>query len=796
MSRTVRPFAWQRVCRLLVTVILCAVIAGNAVAADTEVAKQDPIQNAVVEVAVYGGTPAGIAAALAAGRQGHHVLLIEPYRHIGGLVTNGLSHADFRTFEALTGTYRDLTRRVQAHYNRKYGPESPEAQGCFQGTHAEPHINEIVFEQMLAEVPTIRVEKRWRLSGVELQSGEAGQSKILSAKFQGPDGTESRVQAAIFIDATYEGDLMALAKVPYRVGRESAKEYGESLAPPTEDRQVQGYNFRLIMTQDPKNRVLPTAPEGYRREEFLPLVPLLEAGKFEKVFVPKTGGIYKAHRPLLPHGKYDINDVSRGLVRLSLPDLSADWPDGDAKTRDRIFAEHVRHNTGLLYFLQNDEAVPEKFRDEARKWGWCRDEFADTGHIPEQLYIREARRMVGQYVFKESDTDYAPNDARSVLRKDAIAMGDYGPNCHGTAHEGPRIGGHHTGEFYKKVAPYQIPYGVLVPKDCENLLVPVACSASHVGFCALRLEPIWTSLGQAAGFAAHVSLDKNLPVQSVPVGAVQHLLHKHGAATIYVSDVPPDSEDFAAVQWWGTQGGLHGLEPAPKTPGERGELITSQYYKAYPGHAAKLDQPLTAELREAWSKLAKSLGLQAKDLEGVQTRGDFIRRAYSLHQKGNAPKVGVVGDGTPQFKITTQRDNDRVDVKFENDKVIFSVHSPFGISQVVIAPAGTKWPDAVMLRLHLKGLENFKVTNGKVTLEGSASLQNGKPMIRLWKDGQEDSTLDNKSPFWIDVRFLDGNGKPAKEIPLKDGYFELPLPKTLFEDNPKITLGWIDFYRN
>jgi hypothetical protein len=154
-----------------------------------------------------------------------------------------------------------------------------------------------------------------------------------------------------------------------------------------------------------------------------------------------------------------------------------------------------------------------------------------------------------------------------------------------------------------------------------------------------------------------VSLDKNLPVQSVPVGAVQHLLHKHGAATIYVSDVLPDSEDFAAVQWWGTQGGLHGLEPAPKTLGERGELITSQYYKAYPRHAAKLDQPLTAELREAWSKLAKTLGLQIEDLEDVQARGNFIRRVYSLHQMGNAPKVGVVDNGIPQFKVTTQRDS-------------------------------------------------------------------------------------------------------------------------------------------
>jgi hypothetical protein len=184
------------------------------------------------------------------------------------------------------------------------------------------------------------------------------------------------------------------------------------------------------------------------------------------------------------------------------------------------------------------------------------------------------------------------------------------------------------------------------------------------------------------------------------------------------------------------------------------------------------------------------------DLEGVQTRGDFIRRAYSLHQMGNASNVGALRDGIPSFKVRTKRDDDRVNVKFENDKVIFSIHSPFGNSQATIEPKGGKRPDAVVLRLYLKGLENFKVTNGKVTLEGSASLQNGKPRVRLWKDGQKDMPLDAESPYWIDVRFLDGDGKPANETPLTNGGFELMLPKAFVEDNPRITVGWIDFYRN
>lgn len=156
----------------------------------------------------------------------------------------------------------------------------------------------------------------------------------------------------------------------------------------------------------------------------------------------------------------------------------------------------------------------------------------------------------------------------------------------------------------------------------------------------------------------------------------------------------------------------------------------------------------------------------------------------------------TAGDCIPPFKIMAKRDNDRVDVTFEKEKVTFSVQSPFGISEATIKPTGEKWPDAVELRLHLNGLEHFKVSNGKVTLEGSAFLQNGKPRVRLWKDGQEDRPLDANSPYWIDIHIVGGDGNPAKEIPLKEGYFALTLPGALFKDNPTITVSWINFYRS
>jgi hypothetical protein len=279
--------------------------------------------------------------------------------------------------------------------------------------------------------------------------------------------------------------------------------------------------------------------------------------------------------------------------------------------------------------------VPAKIREEAASWGWCRDEFTDNAHLPPQIYVREARRMTGLRVFTEKDTDHAPNDVRAVLQTDSIAMGDYGPNCHGTGHEGSRFGGKHTGEFYKKVPPYQIPYGTIVPQDVENLFVPVAASSSHVGFCALRLEPIWMSLGEAAGHAAYLTRAERTIAQRVNVAKLQARLHKEGAATIYVSDVPPGHADFAAVQWWGTQGGLHGLAPKPSEPGERGENIAGQYFEAFPNHEAGLEKLLDESIRTKWMALATKLELPEGKLpaaDGKATRGEWIRAAWAARQ--------------------------------------------------------------------------------------------------------------------------------------------------------------------
>lgn len=574
------------------------------------------------DVCIYGATPAGIASAISAAKSGYKVALIEPTGQIGGLVTSGLSHTDFHSFESLTGAFLDFSQRVEQYYIEKYGEDSEQVNLSFQGTFGEPKVNLLVFQSMISEYPQITIHRKTVLEKID-KSG----SELTGAFFKTSHGKIS-VSAKVYIDGSYEGDLMAMSGVKYRIGRESREDYAEALAPLKGDNQLQGYNFRFCATNILENRVSVAAPEGYNREDFLDILPILDKGEITNIFGYPGNCIFKAQTPPLPNNKYDINDVSRGLVRLSMPGHNLDWPEGSIEERKQIFMVHQYHAVGLLYFLQNDEKVPSHYRDLALEWGWCKDEFTETNNLPPQIYVREARRMIGQHVYVQKDSEHAPNDARAVLHTNAIAMGDYGNNCHGTSHEGAQIGGRHFGEFYNPVPPYQIPYGVIVPNEIDNLLVPVAVSSSHVGFCALRLEPIWTSLGQAAGFAAALAIEEGTSVQKIDVTSLQSILHKDKSSTIYVSDVLPGHPDFTAVQWWGTVGGFHNIFPLRENE-ERGEKIHGQYYKAAPWHMVDMDSMLDNETRKKWLEIIKSLELESSALLSSSTRGAFIQSAFA-----------------------------------------------------------------------------------------------------------------------------------------------------------------------
>ncbi|MEI9897510.1 MAG: FAD-dependent oxidoreductase [Chthoniobacter sp.] len=423
------------------------------------------------DVLVYGATPSGIAAAIAAAKDGEHVLLVEPSRRIGGMMTNGLSHTDIRTVEGMNGAYLDFARRVGRLLSRNLRGRFAPGARLFSCIQFEPKVALATFQKMLAEQPKIELRTEWALDGTKSSSNGDGEGPATSraveiALFFDGDGAYHSVAAHYFIDATYEGDLAGCARAAYRVGREAGSEFGESLAPDEADDQLQAYNFRLCMTRDPANRAPVEEPPGYLRNEFVDLLALLLDGRIHGVFSLKPTELIKAQGPL-PNGKYDINDMSKGLVRLSLPGENDGWPEGEsgfaaprraarggrAFSRARACGNRATGCStsicagtwGSFTFCRMNEAVPAKFREEAREWGWCKDEFLESSHLPMELYVREARRVTGEYIFTEKDTDCAPDDARAVLHKDAIAMGDYGPNCHGTSHQGSRFGGRHNG---------------------------------------------------------------------------------------------------------------------------------------------------------------------------------------------------------------------------------------------------------------------------------------------------------------------------------------------------------------
>ena len=605
------------------------------------------------DVMVVGATPAGIAAAINAARYGHTVLLSEEYAQVGGLMTSGLSFTDFISYEVLGGTFLDYTQRVEAYYAEKYGTDSEQHQASHGGIHAEPHVTLAILRQMLDEYDQITIRTNFRLAGVVYRTGADSTKTIRSVSLTNPQtGNTLTAQGKVFIDATYEGDLAARAGADYWVGRESRQAYGEFLAGKifyrygvilpgsngTADEKIQAYNFRPIMTDVPTNRVLVPKPPGYRREDYVGIAEVLRQGKVSRVFVEKgNDGLFRTQ--MLPNRKADVNDIKNAPVRMALLGENYAYPEGDQETRQALVERHRRHLLGMLYFVQNDPAMPEKFRAEARQWGLAKDEFVDTGHFPARLYIREARRIKGHYVFTQNDVRTIDNTLIVQPKEDAIAIGDYALNCHGVAPATlhPAVA---DGDFNFIPAPFQIPFGVIVPRGFDNLLVPVAVSASHVGFSGLRLEPTWTALGQAAGLAAHVALRTSTSVPEVDVAKVQQLLHENGAKTTYISDVAADSRYFKAAQWLGLRGFMHDRYVLDSLEMRGAETYKSlrgtQYAAAYPFHALHPERPAPPELMKAWAARITDETARKRILayyrEAQPTVGELLLRIADLEE--------------------------------------------------------------------------------------------------------------------------------------------------------------------
>ena len=546
--------------------LLIAASLGIGFARTAHAAEAEP--ELACDVLVYGATPGGIAAAVSAGRLGCSVILAEIEDHVGGIVSNGLTNADIGKRQAVGGLFYDFTRGVVKYYEEfdRNTPGVPNLRACRSGYCYEAHVAEQLFHEMLAgEKERVRLRLRHQLKRATVEQGrlvavdlvdEAGQGRVVHCR------------ARVFIDATYEGDLAAMAGAAYRVGRESRNEFNEphagrvylkfgttELLPGSTgaaDNATEGYCFRFHVTDIEANRIPIEKPANYRREDYHFVLEDIRAGRATKFR-------HVIQLIAMPGGKFELNsdhphpDTGVPSESLDLAEENWEWPTATPERRREIYQRYLTHNVGLVWLLQNDPEVPADMREDARRWGWCRDEWADNGHVPRQVYVRQGRRIEGDYLLTEHDGDIVALE-RTRLQPTSIAVIEWPYDPHGCHKFDPQHPGVREGYFFVKHAPFQVPYGVLTPRDIDGLLVPVACSCSHVAYNALRMEPVFMALGQASGIAAHLAVRDGLAVRDVPPGELQRLLVERRGVITFYSDLPFDHPHFAALQWLGARG--------------------------------------------------------------------------------------------------------------------------------------------------------------------------------------------------------------------------------------------------
>jgi hypothetical protein len=499
------------------------------------------------DLVVYGATGGGVMTAVSAARQGLEVALLEPGNHIGGMVSGGLSLTDYGKKEVIGGYAFEFYSRAGAHYNmRQYGHDV--------AWYHEPHVGEEIYLTMLQEA-NVKVLLRHRLR----EKGGVRMTGTRVAAITAENGIE--LEARIFADASYEGDLMAQAGVSWTAGREPSTQYGENLAGvrPTHfqhvfkfpvdgrdasgkplpeiqatpvgqigagDRKVQAYNYRVCVSRDPANQVPFPKPSNYRPDRFALLLRLLTTWEKHNGKPPLMQDVFIVGR--IPNQKADLNN--RGAFSTDYLGMNWDYPNASYSRRKEIIEDHLNYTESLFHFLANDERVPRSVRDGLREWGLCKDEFQDTRHWPHQLYVREARRMIGEYVMTQKDLQ------QERTKPDAIGMGSYNSDSHAVQrYLAPDGTVQNEGLMEVPVQPYQIPYRLMLPRRTEatNLLVPVAFSASHVAYSTLRMEPQYMIIGQAAGVAAKLALDQSVALQDVDTTKLRQILTEQGAVFEY-----------------------------------------------------------------------------------------------------------------------------------------------------------------------------------------------------------------------------------------------------------------------
>jgi hypothetical protein len=517
---------------------------------------QGPRGNVSVDLCIYGGTPAGITAAITAAQRNRTVILLEPGPRLGGMTTSGLGFTDIGNKAAIGGLAREFYSRLGREYEAK------------EAWTFEPHVAQRVFEIWVREAG-ITAHCRQFLAAVEKE----GQRLVALRTTSG-----LTVRARMFIDASYEGDLMAAAGVRHMVGREDNATYHETLngAHVSEthqfdfpvspyvvagdaasgllpgidssevvvgagDRRVQAYCFRMCLTDDPANRAPFVQPADYDSRWYALL---------QRYFAAGWRDVFSKFDRLRVRTKTDTNN--HGAVSTDFIGQNHAWPNASYGAREKIFQAHVSYQQGLCWFLANDASVPTEVRERYATFGLCRDEFVESGGWPTQLYVREARRMLGRYVMTEHEC------RRSRQAPDAVALAAYTMDSHncrrfvraGRSASEPDIVLNEGDVQVHGFPPYPISYRAIIPQasDCENLLVPVCLSASHIAYGSIRMEPVFMMLGQSAAIAADMALAESAPVQAVPYADLRTALIKAGQILSWDGPEVVARDDLHAIE--------------------------------------------------------------------------------------------------------------------------------------------------------------------------------------------------------------------------------------------------------
>lgn len=626
------------------------------------------------DVCVYGGTSAGVIAAYAVAKQGKKVLLVEPGQRLGGMSSGGLGQTDIGNKQVVKGLALDFYRRVGAAYGR------------LESWIFEPSVAENIFKDYIAR-GNVEVLYDHRIVGVQKQGATI--KSIFLENVKGEPLAE--IFAKQFIDCTYEGDLMARAGVTYVVGREDNKVYGEdhngvqmqhlhqfvdnvdpyvekgnpasgllwgisdaALAPTgSGDNMVQAYNYRICLTSDKDNMLPIEKPANYDPSRYELLLRIIEAQKNYDL----NG--YFIISPM-PNNKTDINN--RGAFSTDMIGMNHDYPEASYERRAEIIQAHKDYTLGLLWFMGNDERVPKQLRDQMLSWGLPKDEYVEYGHWTPQLYIREARRMVGEYVATQANCDNiakvddgvgmaaytmdSHNCQRVVIVKDGKAM---------VKNEG-------NVEIYGGL-PYDVSYRCLTPKreECDNLLVPVCLSASHIAYGSIRMEPVFMLLGQSAAKAACLAIDAGVKVQEVDVKEIQRMYEEDPLLDGTPADIVVDDASLNAPAEWTRIEKNNGfgrsylvLDPTSKEQTLRYpfEVKTDGKYEIYTYFIRRGESSKKTELVVSDGNAQKGVVLNADEIEILgQTSGEWVSLGEYDLQSGKPGYVEFTNKGTVTGQI-------------------------------------------------------------------------------------------------------------------------------------------------